>query len=107
MTNHKKLSVNISFIPNISKVPKTYSKWMKENMHTDSSTTLRRDTKTAMNRINYMNEYDRIKGVLDQTIQHGHHDFKRLQNRAHELKALYHESFFPGINSGKHDFLKK
>lgn len=107
MTNHKKLSVNVSFIPNISKVPKSYSNWMKENMNTESSTTLRRDTKQAMNRVNFMNEYDRIKGILDKTIKHGHHDFKRLQTRQQELKDLYMDSFFPGIISGKHDFLKK
>ena len=107
MSNHKKLSVNVSFMPNISKVPKTYSKCMKENMHTDSSTTLRRETKQAMNRINYMNEYDRIKGILDQTIKHGHHDFKRLQARQGELKQLYHESFHPGVFDKNNDFLKK
>ena len=107
MTNHKKLSVNVSFIPNISKVPKSYSNWMKENMNTESSTTLRRDTKQAMNRVNFMNEYDRIKGILDKTNKHGHHDFKRLQTRQQELKYLYMDSFFPGIISGKHDFLKK
>jgi len=105
MTNHKKLSVNINFIPNISKVPKSYAKWMKDNMHTDSSTTLRRETKQAMNRINFMNEYDRIKGILDKTVDH--RDFKRLEARQGALKDLYHESFFPGIHSGKHDFLKK
>ena len=106
MTNHEKLSVNVSFMPNISKVPKTYPKWMKENMNQYSSSTLRRETRQAMNRINYMNEYDRIKGILGQRIKHGHHDFKRLENRQEELAKLYHECFFPGINSGKHDFLK-
>ena len=105
MTNHKKLSVNVSFIPNISKVPKSYSNWMKENMHTESSTTLRRDTKQAMNRVNFMNEYDRIKGILDKTVDH--RDLTRLEERQGDLKRLYHESFFSGVFSGKHDFHKK
>ena len=106
MTNHKKLSVNVSFIPTISKVPKGYSKWLKDNMHTDASTSLRRETKQAMNIINYMNEYDRITGVLGKSIQHNYMDFPRLQSRQGELKRLYHESFYPGIFSGKHDFHK-
>jgi hypothetical protein len=40
-----------------------------------------------------MNEYDRIAGVLDKTVKHGHHDFDRLQNRHQELKHLYEQSF--------------
>ena len=106
MTNHKKLSVNVNFIPSISKVPKTYSKWMKDNMNKDSSTTLRRETRQAMNRINYMNEYDRVKGILSKSIQHNYMDVPRLQARQGALKDLYHESFYPGIFRGKHDFLK-
>ena len=106
MTNHKKLSVHVNFIPNISKVPKSYSKWMKDNMHTDSSTTLRRETRQAMNRINYMNEYDRITGILSKSIQHNYMDVSRLQARQGALKDLYHESFYPGIYRGKHDFHK-
>ena len=97
MNKNKKLSVNVSFIPSISKVPSSYSSWLKTNMHTEASTTLRRDTKQAINRINYLNEYDRIKGLLDKTIPHGHHDFKRLVARQGELKDLYHESVYPGI----------
>ena len=73
-------------------------------MHVDSSTTLRRDTKLALNRINYMNEYDRIIGVLDKTIKHGHLDYDRLVERQGELKRLYNESFYQGIHRGKHDF---
>jgi hypothetical protein len=97
MNKNTKLSVNVSFIPSISKVPSSYSSWLKKNMHTEASTSIRRDTKQAMNRINYMNEYDRIKGILEKTIPHGHHDHTRLVNRQKELKDLYHESFYPGI----------
>jgi hypothetical protein len=106
MTNHKKLSVNVSFIPDISKVPKTYSKWMKDNMNKYSSTTLRRETRQAMNRINYMNEYDRVKGILSKSIQHNYMDVPRLKERQEELKQLYDESLYPGIFKGKHDSLK-
>jgi hypothetical protein len=107
MNKNKKLSVNVSFIPNISKVPRSYSSWLKKNMHTESSTALRRDTKQAMNRSSYMNEYDRITGILDKTIKRGHHDFDRLVARQGELKRLYNESFYHGIFRGKHDFLTK
>ena len=106
MTNHKKLSVNVSFMPNISKVPKSYSKWIKDNMHTGSSIKLRRETRQAMNRINYMSEYDRVTGILSKSIQHNYMDVPRLQKRKEDLQRLYHESFYPGIYRGKHDFLK-
>lgn len=105
MNKHKK-SVDINFIPNISKIPKSYKKWMKDNMHMDSSTTIRRETKQALNRINIMNEYDRIRGIMDKSIQNNYMDIPRLQDRQVELKRLYHESFYPGIYRGKHDFHK-
>ena len=107
MDKNKKLSVNVSFIPNMSKTPTKYSKWLKNNVHVDSSTTLRRDTKLALNRINYMNEYDRIKGVLDKTVKHGHHDYDRLVNRQKELKDLFDKSFYQGIHRGKHELFKQ
>ena len=88
MNKNKKLSVNVGFIPHMSKPPTSYSKWLEDNMHTESSTTLRRDTKRALNRINYMNEYDRIIGVLDKTVKHGHLDYDRLVERQGELKRL-------------------
>ena len=107
MNKNKKLSVNVGFIPNMSKPATSYSKWLKDNMHTESSTTLRRDTKLALNRINYMNEYDRIVGILDKTVKHGHHDYDRLVNRQKDLKDLFDQSFYQGIHGGKHDFFKK
>ena len=105
MNKHKK-SVNVSFIPNISKVPKSYQKWMKDNMHKEASTTLRRDTVQAMNRINLANEYDRIRGILDRSIQHNYFDIPRLHTRQTELKRLYHESFHHGIFDENNNFHK-
>ena len=103
MNKHKK-SVNVNFVPNIAKVPKSYSKWMKDNMHKEASITLRRETRQAMNRHNIMNEYDRVKGILNKSIQHNYMDYPRLVSRQEDLKRLYHESFHPGIYRGKHDF---
>jgi hypothetical protein len=60
-----------------------------------------------MNRINDRNEYDRIVGVLDTTVKHGHHDFDRLQKRQKELKDLYMQSFNPEtINHELHEYYK-
>ena len=53
-----------------------------------------------------MNEYDRIRGIMDKSIQNIYMDISRLQDRQLELKQLYRESFYPGIYRGKHDFHK-
>ena len=97
MTNHKKLSVNVSFIPNISKPIRGYTTMLRKSNDQQALLKFRRDTQQSMNRINYMNEYDRIAGVLHKTINHGHHDFDRLQNRHKVLKDLYTQSFNPEI----------
>ena len=107
MTNHKKLSVNVSFIPNITKPIRGYTTMLRKSNDQQALLKFRRDTQQAMNRINYMNEYDRIAGVLDKTVKHGHHDFNRLQNRHNELKHLYLQSFDPEtIKQELHDYYK-
>ena len=107
MTNHKKLSVNVSFIPNISKPIRGYTSMLRHSRNLEALLHFRRSTKQAMNRINYMNEYDRIAGVLDKTVKHGHHDFDRLQNRHQELKHLYEQSFNTDIiNHELHSYYK-
>ena len=97
MTNHKKLSVNVSFIPNISKPIRGYVNMLRQSKNQEALLHFRRSTIQAMNRVHYRNEYDRIAGVLDTTIKHGHHDFDRLKNRKEELKHLYMQSFNPEI----------
>ena len=107
MTNHKKLSVNVSFIPNTSKPIRGYSNMLRHSQNQEALLHFRRGTQLAMNRINYQNEYDRIAGVLDKTVKHGHHDFQRLQNRHKELKDLYLQSFNPEIiNHDLHEYYK-
>ena len=107
MTNHKKLSVNVSFIPNISKPIRGYTSMLRQSKNLEALLHFRRTTKQAMNRINYMNEYDRIAGVLDKSVKHGHHDFDRLQNRHQELRDLYTQSFNPEIIKHElHDYYK-
>ena len=88
MNNHKKLSVNVSFIPNISKPIRGYTNMLRQSRNLEAPLHFRRSTKQAMNRINYMIAFDRIAGVLDNTVTHEHHDVDRLQNRHRELKDL-------------------
>ena len=107
MTNHKKLSVNVSFIPNISKPIRGYVNMLRQSKNQEALLHFRRSTIQAMNRVNYRNEYDRIAGVLDTTIKHGHHDFDRLKNRKEELKHLYMQSLNPEIIKHElHDYYK-
>ena len=107
MTNHRKLSVNVSFIPNTSKPIRGYSNMLRHSQNQEALLHFRRSTQQAMNRITYRNEYDRIAGVLDKTVKHGHHDFERLQNRHNELKDLYLQSFNPEIiNHDLHEYYK-
>ena len=94
MNKHKK-SVDVSFIPNISKPIRGYKNMLKESQNKQALLKFRMDTIQAMNRNNYRNEYDRITGVLDKTIQHNYFDIPRLLNRKDELKRLYLQSFDP------------
>ena len=50
------------------------------------SITLRKDWLRAQKRANYVNEYDRIRGLLSQTILPA--GAKRLEDREKELKGL-------------------
>ena len=50
------------------------------------SITLRKDWLRAQKRANYQNEYDRIRGLLSQTILPD--GAKRLEDREKELKSL-------------------
>jgi hypothetical protein len=50
------------------------------------SITLRKDWLAAQKRANYQNEYDRIRGLLSQTILPA--GAKRLEDREKELKGL-------------------
>ena len=103
MNKHKK-SVDVNFVPNIAKAPKSYSKWMTDNMHKEASITLRRETRQAMHRHIIMNECDSVQGILNKSIQHNYMEFPRLVSRPEDLERLYHESFHPGIHRGKHAF---
>ena len=107
MTNHKKLSLDVSFIPNISKPIRGYKNMLRQSQNQEALLKFRRDTQQAMNRINYRNEYDRIAGVLDKSIQYNYFDYPRLKNRQNELKNLYLQSFDPEtIKHELHEFYK-
>ena len=93
MTNHKKLSVNVSFIPNISKPIRGYVNMLRQSKNQEALLHFRRSTIQAMNRVNYRNEYDRIAGVLDTTIKHGHHDFDKLKKPKRRAKTSVYAKF--------------
>ena len=100
MNKHQKPK---DFIPNIRIEPKMITAWLKRNMNKEPSTMLRHTARESLNRINYMNEYDRIKGILAHSVTHRHVDHNRLLNRQAELKQLYNESVSPT----KHEITKK
>ena len=84
-------------IPKIGNAPVSLATIFKKQNIKDASLSYRRDIMQANKRQMYMNEYDRLKGMLTSNISHGHHDFDRLKNRQDELKLLYANSF------GKHN----
>ena len=88
MNKHKK-SVNVSFIPKISKPIRGYTHIIRHSQNQEALMKFRRDTIQAMNRNNYRNEYDRISGVLSKSIQHNYFDFPRLANRQNELNYIF------------------
>ena len=103
MNKHKK-SVNVNFIPKISKPIRGYTHMLRHSQNQEALLKFRRDTIQAMNRNSYRNEYDRISGVLSKSIQHNYFDFPRLVNRQSELKKLYLQSYDP--ETIKHDLHK-
>ena len=66
----------------------------KEKVVKPASVALRHQMLQAQNRAAYMNEYDRIQGIItgyDDRFA-GHHDLKKLRNRQNVLKMLFKQS---------------
>ena len=58
-----------------------------------ASVQLRQDMIQANKRQNYINEYDRINGMLSHNITHGHISHDHLTKRKEKLKDLFEQSF--------------
>ena len=65
----------------------------KEKVVKPATVSMRHGILQAKNIANYMNECDRIQGIITGYADRfaGHHDMKKLRNR-HELKALFKHS---------------
>ena len=66
----------------------------KEKVVKPASVAMRHQILQAQNRAAYMNEYDRIQGIISGYADRfgGHHDLKKLRNRQNELKMLFKQS---------------
>ena len=86
MFKHKKLPTPTNPPVNAAKVP---------TMHREriASVQLRQDMIQANKRQNYINEYDRINGMLSHNITHGHISHDHLTKRKEKLKDLFEQSF--------------
>ena len=66
---------------------------MKRLATKQASIQFRHDILASQQRVNYMNEYDRLASVLSHNITLGHVDYQRLKSRQTELKKLNQQSF--------------
>jgi hypothetical protein len=77
-----------------AKIPYSYHAIMERHKRKHASIQFRNDLLKAQTRANYHNEYDRLTGILNNTVlRHG--DKERLMNRKDELRKLAQDSFHP------------
>ncbi len=86
MYKHKQL-------PSQSRQPINTAKVLRMHRERVASVQLRHDMIQANKRQNYINEYDRINGILSNNIAHGHISAAYLTNRKDKLKDLFEQSF--------------
>ena len=86
MFKHKKL-------PTPTNPPINTAKVLKMHKERVASVQLRHDMIQANKRQNYINEYDRINGMLSYNITHWHISHDHLTKRKERLKELFNESF--------------
>ena len=101
----KKVLPNHGLIPTHVKSPISYSSILNKNRIQEASLQYRHDVIQASKRQNYINEYDRLKGMLSNNISKGHHDHHRLQHRQQQLTKLFTQSFTD--QNEHHDINKK
>ena len=85
MYKHKKLPTPTN--------PINTSKMLRMHKERIASVQLRHDMIQANKRQNYINEYDRINGILSNNIAHGYDSAAYLTNRKEKLKDLFEQSF--------------
>ena len=82
-------------LPRRDNIEKAYNLLLrKEKVVKPASVSMRHQILQAQNRSNYMNEYDRIQGIISGYADRfaGHHDLSKLRNRQNELKAFFKHS---------------
>ena len=76
------------------RIPYSYHAIMERHRLKHASIQFRTDMLKAQARSNYHNEYDRLTGIMNNTVL-GHGDKERLMNRKAELRKLAQDSFYP------------
>lgn len=92
MNKQKILAPNQGLVPKMMKPKMSVADFIKKRATRQALIQYRYDAIAAQNRQNYINEHDRISGLLHQSVTNQHIDFKRLKNRQEELKHLYEQS---------------
>jgi hypothetical protein len=72
-------------LPIMTRAPINYATILRKGRIKEASLQYRHDVAKSRQRQNYINEYDRIKGMLSHNITHEHYDYQRLKNRQTEL----------------------
>ena len=86
-------------IPVPESMPKAYQLLLKkEKMQKPALVTKRLEILQAQQRSNYINEYDRIQGIIEGYADRfsrpgGGHEKHKLLNRQNELKKLFRQSY--------------
>ena len=93
MNKHKKLAPNQGLVPKMINPPFQLEAFLKKLKKKEALLQYRHDMLNATRRQNYINEYERIAGLLSQSVTSRHVDHNRLMNRQAELKQLFDESF--------------
>ena len=94
MYKHKQFGDKIQEnIPIIKRPPVKLKDLLKKKKEQHESIQYRHDMIQSNKRQNYINEYDRINGILSNNISHGHVSAAYLTNRKTRLKELFDESF--------------
>jgi len=106
MNKHKKLAPNQGYVPRMTKAPITMAQILEKLKMKHASVHHRNEILSTQRRVNYVNEYDRLAGLLSHNITRGHVDYNRLKNRQAELRRLYEQSF-EDSPYGKHPITMK
>ena len=98
MNKHQKLAPNQAFIPRMTRPKFSLKDFLEKLKQKRGLIQYRNDIIASTNRLNYINEYDRIAGILHHSVTHGHIDHNRLLHRQAELKMLHEQSYNPTMH---------